>query len=537
MVIPDSDGQSPNGVNNDNTGQMQTISPNDGSNGEFDFSNFKKYLISYLTGMNQPIQLSAYSGPSDPGHTADLTCNGAGSCSDSPKTDGQGRAICCFPLPQVPDGITALSSVIYQNGAQNLNDFQVNVSNGQSFNAANDLSVFLGSVIATSQCTITLPTGATQSNSAQFRLTWTYHSNSPDTNAPSPSGTLTDGTLPVNVLRVTSTSAFVQQAAQYNEWFVCPPAQDGQVSVLRSIALLAGNNIDYLRCIYVNNQGIPLNDPTNGQLLVFPSTKNSASDNPTITTLPAVHTDCIAIQFFPNVGTSIDLNSVLLGITIAFQTTLTTDQSSVVPQTSGLQGTSQIDIDITVNVSPMSNDNADNNEQIPTSLVDNASQSPSIQCTQYQSDVIMSYDSSLGTYTGTFDLSLSNLQQHVLDSVTVTGSSNVENPITMLLVDGQGNTLSPSYSLTSGNTFQGGPKTSISKVLLQATALQDARMDSTLRTQVVVCPENVQSISSAPIAPNPSTAPPQVNVLNRLSTEKESIAVFSMKGDSTGILD
>jgi len=480
--------------------------------------------------MNQPIQLNIYSGTLDSGHTADLTCNGASSCPNYPKIDEQGRAICCFPLPQVSNGITAISSVIYQNGAQNLNDFQVNVGNGQSFNAANDLSVFLGQLIPASQCNVIMPTGSTQSTSAQFRLTWIYHSNSANSNSPPPSltSTLNDGTLPVNVLSVTSTSAFVQQRTGYNEWFVCPPSRDGQVSLLRSIALLAGNNIDYLRCIYVNNQGIPLKDPTNGQLLVFTSTKNSALDNSTITSLPAVHTDCISIQFFPNAGTSIDLNSILLSITIAFQIAPTSSMSSVMPQVSDLQGTYQIEIDITVDVSPMNDNNVDNNGQTNAQTFlppasNNLSNASAIQCTRYQTDLPMSYDISIGKYTGKFDIPSEYSQPTIIDSVTVTGSSTVENPITMLLVDSQGNTLSPSYSLTSGITLQGGPKTSISKIILQATALQDAAMDSTLHIDIVVCPTGTGSTGSSPSAPSPSIPSPQVNILKQTSVEKEEL--------------
>ncbi len=480
--------------------------------------------------MNQPIQLNVYTGTLNPGHTADLTCNGANSCSDYPKIDDHGRAICCFPLPQVLDGITALSSVIYQSGAQNLNDFQVNVGNGQLFNAANDLSVFLNPVIATSQCNIILPTEATQSTSSQFRLTWTYHSNSADNNSPPllPTTTLNDGTLLVNVLRVTSTSAFVRQGAQYNEWFVCPPSQDGQISLLRSIALLAGNNIEYFRCIYVNNQGIPLKDPTNGQLLVFSSSKNDVSDNPTITILPAVHTDCISIQFFSNLGTSIDLNSILLSITIAFQTAPTTDISSFMPQVSDLQGTFQIQIDVRVSISPIDDNNAGNDGQmnVQTSLlsaIDNLSNVPSIQCTRYQTDVPMSYDSSIGQYTGTFDIRSQYSQQSIIDSVTVTGSPAVQNPITMLLVDSQGNTLSPSYTLTSGNTLEDGPSISVSKIILQATAFQDAPMDSTLHIDVVVCPTDTRPTGSSPSVPSRSIPSLPVNTSVEISAEKEEL--------------
>jgi hypothetical protein len=461
--------------------------------------------------MNQPIQLNTYTGSLNPGHTVDVTCNGANSCPNYPKIDEQGRSICCFSLPQVSNSNTALSSVIYQNGAQNLNDFQVDVGNGQSINAANDLSVFLGPVIPASQCNVILPSGTTQSDNAQFRLTWTYQPNSGN-NDPIPSPTtMPDGTLPVNVLRVTSTSAFVQQGAQYNEWFVCPPSQNGQVSLLRSIALLNGDNIDYFRCIYINNQSIPLQDPTNGQLLVFTSSKNSASDDPTITSLPAVHTDCISIQFFPNAGTSINLPSILLSITIAFQTTPPTDTSSVMPQVSDLQGTSQIDIDITVNRSPINGDNVGNIAQTSTqtplqSINDNSSNTPpSTSCVPYQFDVPMSYDMSLGTYTGTLDIPSQNPQQTILNSITVTGSSNVENPITMLLVDSQGNTLSPPYSLNSGNSFPINAKISPSKITLQATALQDAAMDSTLRTEIVVCPKDTDPTSPSLSAPNPSS--------------------------------
>ncbi len=490
--------------------------------------------------MYQPIQLNIYTGTIDSGYTADLTCNGASSCPDYPKIDEQGRVICCFLLPQASNGITALSSVIYQNGAQNLNDFQVNVGNGQSFNAKNDLSVFLGQAIPASQCNVIMPTGSTQSTSAQFRLTWIYHSNSANSNSPPPlTSTLNDGTLPVNVLSVTSTSVFVQQRAEYNEWFVCPPSQDGQISLLRSIALLAGNNIDYLRCIYVNNQGIPLKDPTTGQLLVFTSTKNSASDNPTITILPTVYTDCISIQFFSNAGTSIDLNSILLSITIAYQAVPTSSMSSVMPQVSDLQGTYQIQIDVTVDVSPMNDNNVDNNGQTNAQTLlspagNNLSNGPSIQCTRYETDLPMSYDSSIGKYTGTFDIPSDYSQPTILDSVTVTGSSTVENPITMLLVDSQGNTLSPSYSLTSGNTLQGGPKISISKIIVQATALQDAAMDSTLNIDIVVCPTDAGSTGASLFAPSPSAPSPQVNILKQTSMETEELfACFPRKEKET----
>lgn len=438
-------------------------------------------FMSSFTIENQPIQLNPYTGVSNPGYTADLTCNGASSCPGYPKPDEQGRIICCFSLPQSTDGITALSSIIYQNGAQNLKDFQVDVGDGQSFNAADDLSVFIGPVIAASQCNVLLSPETSQSDNAVFRITWTYHSNS----ASSPTIPVTDGSLPVNVLSVTSTSAFVQQAAAYNEWFVCPPAQNGQVSLLRSIALLTGDNIDYFRCIYVNNQGIPLKDPTTGQLLVFTSSKNDALDNSTITNLPAVQINCISIQFFPTTGATIDLNSILLSITTAFQTVPSADMSSMTPQASDLQGTFQIEIGITINISP--GDDGDDDASM-ASTVNNQANPVNSQCTRYQSTVPMpTYDTTIGKYTGTLDISSQNVQGSILNSVTVTGSSTVENPITMLLVDKQGNTLSPSYSLTSGTAFQGAPTIPISKIILQATAQQDAAMDSSLPIDFILC--------------------------------------------------
>jgi hypothetical protein len=488
--------------------------------------------------MNQPLQLNTYTGTLNPGHTADLTCNGPGSCPGYPKTDEQGRATCCFPLPQASDGITALSSVIYQNGAQNLNDFQVAVDGGQSFDASNDLGVFFGQVIAVTQCSVILPAGVTQSNTAQFRLTWTYHSNSADNNAPSSPTIITDGTLPVNVLRVTSNSAFVQQGAQYNEWFVCPPLQDGQISLLQSIAVLAGNNIDYLRCIYVNNQGVPLKDPTNGQILVFSSSKNATSDNPTITMLPAVHTDCVSIQFFPNSGTSVDLASLLLSITIAFQTAPTTDASSMVPQVSDLQGTSEVEIDITIDISLINDDSSDNAAQTiaqaPTvSLINTSSNGPSAPCIRYQFDVPILYDNSIDKYTGTFDVPSQYPQQAITHSVTVSGSPAVQNPITMLLVDSQGNILSPSYSLNSGSALRGEPTTSISKIILQATALQDAVIDSTLHTDIVVCPENTEPTDPPLSVPDPS----MTGTLTATAATPDSCPKWNINSDSVFIVN
>ena len=436
---------------------------------------------------NQPIQLNTYTGVSNPGYTIDLTCNKANSCPDYPKTDEQGRIMCCFSLPQSTDGVTALSSVIYQNGAQNLKDFQVDVGDGQSFNAANDLSVFIGPVIATPQCIVLLPTGTSQSDSTTFRITWTYHSNS----GSSPTVPAIDGSLPVNVLSVTSTSAFVQQAAAYNEWFVCPPSQNGQVSLLRSIALLTGDNIDYFRCIYVNNQGIPLKDSKTSQLLVFTSSKNDALDNSTITSLPAVQTDCISVQFFATAGATIDLNSILLSITIAFQTVPSTDISLMTPQISDLQGTFQIEIGITINIS--SGDDANDTNVDRPEQMSQPSTTINSQCSRYQSAVPMSsYDTTIGKYTGTLNIPGQSTQSNILNSVTVTGSSTIENPITMLLVDNQGKTLSPTFSLTSGAAFQDAPTISISKIILQATAQQDAAMDSTLAVDLILCPAQVQ---------------------------------------------
>jgi hypothetical protein len=468
--------------------------------------------------VNQPIQLNPYTGTLNQGYTADFTCDGASSCSGYPKTDEQGRTICCFALPQASGCTTALSSVIYQSGAQNLNDFEVNVGTSQSFDASNDLSVFLSAAIAASQCIVILPAGASQSNNAQFRITWTYQSNAADNNSPLslPSiTTMTDGTLPVNVLRVTATSAFVRQTAQYNEWFVCPTSQDDRISILQSIALLMESNVDYFRCIYVNNQGIPLKDPMTGQLLVFISSKNDPSDNPTIINLPAVHTDCISIQFFPIAGTSIDLSSILLVITIAYQTAPTTDMSSMMPQVSDLQGTFQIEIDIAINIAPNDNNNIDNTGQIYlSSAIDNPSNASLIKCTRYQTDISMSsYDSSIRKYTGTFDIPSQNSQPTIIDSINVTGSSKIENPITMVLIDSQGNTLSTSYSLTSGNTFEDGPNVSISRIILQATASPDAAMDSTLHADIIICPESTGlNAPSPPAVSFVMPSPPAVSI-------------------------
>ena len=440
---------------------------------------------------NQPTQLNTYTGVSNPGHTADLTCNKANTCLGYPKKNGQDQRMCCFPLPQSSNGITALSSVIYQDGAENLKDFQVNVGEGQSFNAGNDLSVFVSPIIATSQCNVVLSPGTSQFDSARFRITWTYHSNSADDSfSSSPTASVGDGSLPVAVLSVTSASAFVRQRAEYNEWFVCPPDQDGQVSLLRSIALLNGSNIDYFRCIYANNQSIPLKDPTTGQLLVFTSSRNSALDNSTIISLPTLHTDCLSIQFFPKNGTAIDLNSILLSITIAFQTAAPTGMSAMTPHVSDLQGTFQIDIGIRFDISSDDDDSVNNNGQALSSTADdNLANGVTNQCTRYQSTVPMSsYDTTIGKYTGALNISAQSSQSNILNSVTVTGSSTVENPITMLLVDSQGNTLSPSYSLTSGTSLQLGLTTPTSKIILQATAQQDAAMDSTLTINIVTCP-------------------------------------------------
>jgi len=434
--------------------------------------------------------LNNYAGTSYPGHTADFTCNGDNSCPNYPQTDDQGRVVCCFPLPQASNGITALSSVTCQNTARNINNFQVNIGKDQSFNSANDLSVFVIPIVATVHCNIILPIGTIQPNNIQFRLTWTYHPNSNDNNVPvTPAGVLNDVTLPVKVLRVTSTSAFVQQGSGYNEWFVCPPSTNGQISALQSIALLSDSNVDYFRCIYVNKQGIPMNDPNNGNLLLFTSTKNSPTDNPAIANLPNIHTDCLSIQYFPSSNTSFDPNSILLGITIAFQTmpTTTADVSSVIPQVSHLQGTFQIQFDVAINLLPQDN----NNGQIsPTSIENNTL----IQCTEYDADIPMSYDSSTGKYTGTFEVPPQNPDANILDSITVNASSNVQNPINAILVDSQGNMLSPAYSLTSGIPFPDILEIPISKVILQATASQDAPMDSLLDLDVVMCPANAPQV-------------------------------------------
>lgn len=446
-------------------------------------------LLSIL--VNQPIQLNTYTGVSNLGHTADLTCNKENSCLGYPKNSEQNQTICCFPLPQLSNGTTALSSVIYQDGANNLKDFQVNVSQGQSFNAANDLSVFMSPIIATSQCHVILPPGTSQFDSARFRITWTYHSNSADDSLSSLStATVGDGSLPVAVLSVTSDSAFVRQKADYNEWFVCPPAQDGQVSLLRSIALLNGNNIDYFRCIYANNQSIPLKDPTTGQLLVFTSSRNSTLDNSAIISLPTLHTDCLSIQFFSTNGTAIDLKSILLSITVAFQTAAPADMSAMKPHVSDLQGTFQIDIGISIDLSSDDDDSVDNNGQaLPSTVDDNLATNAIGQCARYQSTVPMSsYDTTVRKYTGALNMSAQSSQTNILSSVTVTGSSTVENPITMLLVDSQGNRLSPSYNLTSGTPLQLGLAKPISKIILQATAQQDAPMDSTLAIDIATCP-------------------------------------------------
>ncbi len=466
--------------------------------------------------------MNDYTGNLNQGFTVDVTCDGTNSCPNYPQTDDQGRTICCFLLPQATDCNTALSSVVYQSGAQNLNDFQVNIGPGQSFTASNDLSVFLGAVITASQCLVVLPVETTQSNSAQFRITWTYQSNAADSNSPPslpPITAMTDGTLPVNVLRVTSSAALVRQTPQYTEWFVCPTSQDDQISVLQSIAILMGTNVDYFRCIYVNNQGIPLKDPTTGQLLVFTSTKDDLTDNPTIVSLPAFHTDCLSIQFFPTPSTSVDVGSILLGITIAYQTAApTTDMSAVMPQVSDLQGTAQIEIDIAINISPSdnNNNNIDNTGQIysPVAIVNNPSNASLMQCTRYQADVPMSsYDSSIGKYTGTFDIPSQTSQPTIIDSINVVGSSTIQNPITMVLIDSQGNTLFPPYSLTCGSIFEDGPNVSISRIILQAVPLQDAAMDSTLHADIVICPESTALNAPPPPTINFVMPSPQANIL------------------------
>lgn len=432
--------------------------------------------------------MNNYVGNLDAGHTANFICNGQNSCPNYPQMDNKGRVMCCFQFPQTSNGLTALSSVIYQNGAQNLNNFLVNIGNDESFDSANDLSVFTTTIIATSQCIIVLPVETIQPNNAQFRITWTYHSNSGDSNVPViPPQTLNDATLPVNVLRVMNTSAFVQQGSGYNEWFVCPPSTNGQISLLQSIALLLDKNVDYFRCIYVNKQGIPMNDPNSGNLLLFTSTKNSEIDCPAITNLPNIHTDCLSIQFFPNSGTTIDFYPVLLGITVAFPTMPTADASSVIPQASNLQGTFQIQADISVNFIP---DNNGQGQILPMATDNN----PLIQCFEYQTDIPMSYDSNTGKYTGIFEVPSQNSQANILDSITVNSSSNVQNPINAILIDTQGNSLSPTYSLTSGITFEDPLQVPTSKVILQATSLQNAPMDSTLQFNAVMCPKGAPQV-------------------------------------------
>ena len=480
--------------------------------------------------MNQPVQLNDYTGTLNQGYTVDVICDGTNSCPNYPQIDSQGRTICCFLLPQAADYNTALSSVVYQSGAQNLNDFQVNIGSGQSFTASSDLSVFLGAVIVASQCLVVLPVGTTQSDNAQFRITWTYQSNVANSNSPPslpPITAMAGGTLPVNVLRVTSSSALVRPTPQYTEWFVCPTSQDDQISVLQSIAILMGTNVDYFRCIYVNNQGIPLKDPTTGQLLVFTSTKDDETDNPTIVSLPAFHTDCLSIQFFPAPNTFVDIGSILLGITIAYQIAPTTGISAVMPQVSDLQGTAQIEIDIAINISPSDDNNNNNN-------IDNAGQTylspvavpataniPSntslMQCTRYQADIPMSsYDISIGKYTGTFDIPSQDSQPTIIDSINVVGSSTIQNPITMVLIDSQGNTLSPAYSLTSGSTFEDGPNVSISRIILQAVPLSDAAMDPTLHADIVICPESTALNAPPPPTINFIMPSPLVNIVEKM---------------------
>ncbi|UJR30107.1 hypothetical protein I4U23_017648 [Adineta vaga] len=399
--------------------------------------------------INQPLQLNMYSGMLNFGHTADFTCNQTNTCPDYPKMDLQGRTTCCFPLPQVSNAKTTLSSIIYQRGAQNLKDYQIIVGNDQSFNAANDRIVFLNQTIPTSQCLVRLPFDTIQDNDVLFRLTWTYHSNSANNLQLATMTSTIDGILPVNVLRITRNSVFIQQTDEYNEWFVCPPSQNERISLLRSIAVLFGENIDYFRCIYVNKQGIPLKNPSNDQLLVMTSTKDDIYDDPSITTLPTIHTDCLSIQFFPKISTTINLDSIILAITIAFQLFPSSDMISIIPQQSNLQGTSQINI-----------------EDINTTI---------------------------GEYIGTFVIPSEYPQQTILHSITVTGSSNVLNPIIVRLVDRQGNTLSQSYNLLSGKTLESNLKISLSKLILQATALQDIPMDFLLHMKIVLCPHNIQS--------------------------------------------
>jgi hypothetical protein len=124
-----------------------------------------------------------------------------------------------------------------------------------------------------------------------------------------------------------------------------------------------------------------------------------------------------------------------------------------------------------------------------------------------------SYDSSIRKYTGTFDIPSQNSQPTIIDSINVTGSSAIENPITMVLIDSQGNTLSTSYSLISGNTFEDGPNVSISRIILQAIALPDAAMDSTLHADIVICPESTGlNAPSPPAVSFVMPSPPAVSI-------------------------
>ena len=167
--------------------------------------------------------------------------------------------------------------------------------------------------------------------------------------------------------------------------------------------------------------------------------------------------------------------------------TTTADVSSVIPQVSHLQGTFQIQFDVAINLLPQDN----NNGQISPTSIDN---NTLIQCTEYDADIPMSYDSSTGKYTGTFEVPPQNPDANILDSITVNASSNVQNPINAILVDSQGNMLSPAYSLTSGIPFPDILEIPISKVILQATASQDAPMDSLLDLDVVMCPANAPQV-------------------------------------------
>lgn len=212
-----------------------------------------------------------------------------------------------------------------------------------------------------------------------------------------------------------------------------------------------------------------MKDPSTGQILVFSSAKTDGStDPPAIASLPNVHADCLSIQLFPKNDSSSDPSPVVLALTMAYQ------PSAMIPQVSDLQETSQLAIDMTIDISLIDNNDSETSQG-------------QTSCTTYPIVVPVSYDPSVQMYVGVFDVPPPSSG---VNSITVTGSSTIQNPIILSLVDSQGNPLPSVLNLNNGNPFNNLPQTSISKMKLQATAAADAPMDPSLNVTLLICPTN-----------------------------------------------